>query len=468
MTNTLSGSESNLIGYWRFNEGTGTNSLDRTTNARNAVLLNGPLWVPAGTYNLAGPNLFAEYLLDVELADLVPPFITTCTLPAEGQVSSNLVDRFAVGFSEDLAPSTVTNATAYELRNAGLNGLFGDGDDALYAVANSPAYDRGLTASYLVTDGPLQPGLYRFTVGTALTDKAGNPLATAFIRNFAVANVPGFRFENRDNGSFALATSLSTNRIPAADGSLSAAGSLAVGDACYHMAGGLLNGDTNLDLVTANYNGDSVSVLLGNGDGSFARQTDFACGNGAIAPVLGLFNADARLDLAVANYSANAVSVFLGNGDGTFNRVTNYSVGSQPHYIGAGDFNGDGKRDLATANNASDNISVLLGNGDGTFGPAIAYPAGDAPQGLAVGDVNGDLKLDLVTANYSSDDLSLFLGTGDGSFTPAVNLAAENGPRMVALADLNGDGALDLAAVNAAANSVSVLLGMAMVRSRPA
>ena len=44
MWHPLSGAEPGLMAYWRFDEGTGADTLDATANAFNAVLVNGPSW----------------------------------------------------------------------------------------------------------------------------------------------------------------------------------------------------------------------------------------------------------------------------------------------------------------------------------------------------------------------------------------------------------------------------------------
>ena len=44
------------------------------------------------------------------------------------------------------------------------------------------------------------------------------------------------------------------------------------------MALGDVNGDGKPDLVVANYNSNTVSVLLGNGNGTFQAQQTFATG----------------------------------------------------------------------------------------------------------------------------------------------------------------------------------------------
>src|SRR5207253_2482849 len=150
-------------------------------------------------------------------------------------------------------------------------------DDQVYSLASS-GYTNGLTASLRITDGPLQPGTYRFTASTALTDRAGNALPAAFVRDFGVAGVPYFTLENRSNDTPATATSLSTAPTSAFDGSFTVAGTSGVGINPYAVASGDFNKDGHLDLVTANYGSGSVSVLLGNGGGGFAPAVSYATG----------------------------------------------------------------------------------------------------------------------------------------------------------------------------------------------
>ncbi len=412
--------------------------------------------VNAGT-GTAG--LFSQYILDVDLADTVPPFITSDTLPTEGIVISNIFDHFTLGFSEDMTAATVTSTNSYELRNAGSDGVFGTADDSFYNVVNSPAYSSGLSGSYSIPDGPLQPGLYRFTAKASLTDRAGNPLTNQYVRAFAVSGVSGFVLENRNNNSPGLATSLSLAPNTASDGSFTVVSGPGLGEQPHYLTAGLLDHDAHLDLVVANQNSDNVSILLGNGDGTFRLLTNQPAGDGSLAPALGFFNADSNLDLAVGNYNANTVTVFLGNGDGTFQVTNTYAVGVQPHWITVADFNGDTLADLAVANYGGDTISILLGNGDGSFRTRVDYPAGDGPNTLAAGDINADGNIDLVAADSNGSNLSVLLGQGDGTFAPATTLAANDTPRAVVLADLNNDGRLDLAVANAGDNTMCVMFG---------
>ena len=61
----------------------------------------------------------------------------------------------------------------------------------------------------------------------------------------------------------------------------------------------------------------------------------------------------------MANYNSNTVSILLNNGSGIFTQSSTPSVGSDPSSVTAGDFNGDGSLDLAVANYSSNTVSIF-------------------------------------------------------------------------------------------------------------
>jgi hypothetical protein len=236
------------------------------------------------------------------------------------------------------------------------------------------------------------------------------------------------------------------------------------------------NRDNIPDVVTANYHGNSVSVLLGvdngmgKGTGALATALTFptVAGGETSNLAIGDLNNDQLPDVVAANPGAHSVSVLLGQGGGMLGPATNVLVGnetsSEPFSTAIGDFNGDGNRDLAIAEDRSRTIIVRLGNGDGTFGEEVPYVDGGLPAYVLItSDVDLDGRLDLVCANRESDDVSVLLGRGDGLFrrTPIVaSTGAKTGPYAIAVADFNRDGVPDLVTANYRTGTATVLLGI--------
>jgi hypothetical protein len=219
----------------------------------------------------------------------------------------------------------------------------------------------------------------------------------------------------------------------------SSAGALASGD---------LNGDGRLDLVTANGEADTVSVLLNRGDGTSPARRDYATGRTPNSVAVGDLNGDSKPDLATASSERNRVSVLLNRGDGSFSAGRRYRAGRGASDVAIADLNGDGKPDLAVVNPESKSVSVLLNRGQGAFDPKVDYSVGtDYSSSVAIADIDGDGTLDLMmVAGGGSEAVSLLLGKGDGTFRRGRPIRVGE-IQDVAIGDLNRDGRPDLVAV---------------------
>jgi hypothetical protein len=229
------------------------------------------------------------------------------------------------------------------------------------------------------------------------------------------------------------------------------------------------NRDGILDVVTANFHGNSVSVLLGTGTGTLSTKASYATLPEADTSNLavGDLNGDGNLDVVATNPQTSSLSVFFGHADGTLDPAIDVPIGIEngyhPFSAAIGDFDGNGTADVAVGDIVTGPVIVLLGNGDGTFQPLARYDAGGVgPNVIIATDINLDGKLDLVTANRGSSSISVFLGRDHGIFRNAIvsPTGAKAGPYAIAVADFNLDGVPDLVTPNFLSDTASVLLGV--------
>ena len=73
--------------------------------------------------------------------------------------------------------------------------------------------------------------------------------------------------------------------------------------------------------------GESVSSK---GDGTFQAKQSFGTGSVPVSVAVGDFNGDGKSDLVTADDNGNTASVLLGNGNGTFQAKQSFGTGSQP------------------------------------------------------------------------------------------------------------------------------------------
>ena len=146
--------------------------------------------------------------------------------------------------------------------------------------------------------------------------------------------------------------------------------------------------------------------------------------------VVGDFNGDGVPDLATANYNGNNVTVLLGNGAGGFTPAMGspFPSGTSPTSLVVGDFNGDGVQDLATANYGSNNVTVLLGgkaatsSALGTTSPLTITLGQPVPLTLTVSDTTTAFNAPTGTATFS--DGATVLGTASQTGSPFTFSAA--------------------------------------------
>lgn len=344
-----------------------------------------------------------------------------------------------------------------DLRGAGGDGVFDTADDHIFRLA-SAGYTTGLSADFLIPDGPLPPGNYRLKVTRSLTDKAGNALEREFLRSFSVEQVAGYVVEGSSNDSAITSTSISSAVSDRADGSFTLSHQTPAGANPYSIVTADFNSDGNPDLATADYGSGTISVLTGRGDGTFGPAYQKSVGSHPVQIVTGDFNKDGRADLATASSSAGTVSLVHGDGKGGFEAALTIETGRSPVWLTVGDVDADGFDDVVTANNATDNATIIFG-GAGAERKIVSLPAGNGPRAVALGDFNEDGNVDVVLASQNDSSLALFPGTGGGTFGAAVKTATVVSPQAMRTADLNHDGNLDLVVLNSNAGTLESFLG---------
>jgi hypothetical protein len=318
------------------------------------------------------------------------------------------------------------------------------------------------------------PGLERLEDRTLLSLVQGgsfpvgqSPVAMV-VGNFTGNGKQDIVTANRDSNSISIL-------LGNGDGTFRSALSITVDAAPKSLAVGDFNGDGKLDIAVgcgdANVAGsENIDVLLGNGDGTFRAAPPIPMGVNTNGLVAGDFGRDGKLYLAAVSLSSSSVTILMGQGDGTFVKTGTLLLPSGAEAIAGADFNGDGKLDLAVVcpnfgtspgSNNRGLVSIFLGNGNGTFATGVTYVAGLSPDAIAVADFNGDHKPDLAVADFEGHAVDVLLNNGNGTFQSATSFAAASNPQLLAVGDFNNDGVPDIVVSNPdVSQEINVLLGV--------
>jgi len=248
------------------------------------------------------------------------------------------------------------------------------------------------------------------------------------------------------------------------------------------------NGDGKVDLAVADFtpanlaiNVSYVVVVQGIGDGTFTPfpQSPIAVGFQPFAMVAADFNQDGKTDLAVANYNDQTLTLLLGDGTGGFASAGPPTpLGDSPNDMAAADFNGDGTTDLAVPELADNNTTILLYHfyqtatanlanvtiaGTGTHYVDATYPGNIsfAPSTSAVIPLQGSTVATSLTLTANPTQQLVTMPVTFTAQVAAVSVQPVSGTPTGTVSFFEAGALLGTAPINAAGQAVYTTTGLA-------
>ncbi len=401
--------------------------------------------------------------------------VVKSTIPSQNAGLISRSSDVAVTFSHDI------KATGY------------DSDSGLVVIGSlsgfydgSYSYNSGTkTLTFNPSENFKSGEVITVTAGHGIRKNTDNSALNLFTYSFVVESGLNIDFSSRVN--------YSTGQTP------------------YSHTVGDVDNDGDIDVVTANYDGNSVSVLLNQNNGSLAAKVDYSAGSGTNSVSLSDLDRDGYLDIVTTNGSSDNISVLMNNGNATFASAVNYSTGNEPDYAAFGDLDGDGDQDVVISHylNGTEDVVIMKNNGDGTLVKSstlnlnltgryfvflndldndgdldlirssqgnnkfeVWINLGDATfvwstysgytasnlRSIGVADLDGDGYSDIIAPNYTAPNINVYKNNKSGYFGSPTGYTVGSGPYQIAVADLNADGDMDVLTPNYNGNNFSLLL----------
>ncbi len=212
-----------------------------------------------------------------------------------------------------------------------------------------------------------------------------------------------------------------------------------------------LDGDQDLDVVTASYLDDKLAWNENtDGQGSFGSQRVITTSaDGAISLSAADLDGDQDVDLVVACWESNRVSWYENDGDGDFGSesVVTASV-LNVLCVFAADLDGDDDMDVLSASSDDDKIAWYQNtDGTGVFGPQqVITTATNYAYFVIAGDLDRDSDMDVISGSSLDDKVAWYENLdGLGNFGAQQVISTEaDFLECVCAADLDGDEDLDV------------------------
>ena len=217
-----------------------------------------------------------------------------------------------------------------------------------------------------------------------------------------------------------------------------------------------LDGDMDLDVVSASINDDTVA---------WYENTDGAGSFGPPRPVTGLADGpwsihavdvegDGDVDLLSASVIDNEVAWYENtDGAGTFSRRLISDAAGGARDVSAADVDGDGDIDVVAAFNADNTVAWYENlDGQGAFGAVRVIDNGAVGvESVGAADVDGDRDTDVFSASAIDDRVAWYRNRdGIGGFDPPRDVYDQADEALAVVAvDVDGDGDRDLVAASA-------------------
>jgi hypothetical protein len=403
--------------------------------------------------------LFSE-LVSSSLSPLAPgspvphPEPNSHTAPPNTAVS--------ITYDEPISPTTVSTQTfaVHAMQTGLLVETYGVHSGTIVLTPTQPFFPGELmqasattgTLSLIDGQGPISPTVWSIRAavlgGSGVFADSGQSLGSSSDRWVALGDLDG----DRDLDALTAHVNGQPNKVWLNDGTgVFVDSGQSLGNSESHsVAVGDLDGDGDLDAFVGNGGAQPNKVWLNDGTAIFIDSGQDLGSSSSWSVALGDMDGDGDLDAFVGNGGGGLNEpneVWLNDGAGTF-VDSGQDLGNSDSRVALGDIDGDGDLDAFVANDLGQPDRVWLNHGTGTFVDSGQSLGSFWSHDVALGDIDGDGDLDALVGTWGNVANKLWLNEGAGTFVDSGQGLGDPSCRAAALGDLDGDGDLDAVIAN--------------------
>ncbi|MCP3996773.1 MAG: hypothetical protein GY722_17190, partial [bacterium] len=206
-----------------------------------------------------------------------------------------------------------------------------------------------------------------------------------------------------------------------------------------------IDGDGDLDVLSADQNIDQIAWYENDGSGSFIATHVVSTNAGAVISVTAAdVDGDGDMDILSASFSDNKVAWYENDGAENFTEHTITTGANGALVVTTVDMDGDGDMDVLSASQTDDTVAWYENDGSQNFSKHDISTGADKVKSITTADVDGDGDIDVLSASYNDDKIAWYENDGSEGFTEHVITTGANGAQSVTTADIDGDGDLDV------------------------
>ncbi|MFV2069405.1 MAG: FG-GAP repeat domain-containing protein, partial [Pirellulales bacterium] len=205
-----------------------------------------------------------------------------------------------------------------------------------------------------------------------------------------------------------------------------------------------VDGDGDIDLLSASYRNDTIAWHENDGTGNFTTHVIATDADGASSLFAADLDGDGDTDVLSASRLDGKVAWYENDGAGGFNSHTIDTDADGATSVFAADLDGDGDTDVLSTSLWAGNVTWYENDGEGAFTLHTIATEMAWPSSVVAVDMDGDGDMDVLVSLSGEGRVLWYENDGNEAFTPRTVADSYNESQGVFAADLDGDGDMDV------------------------